>query len=157
MDNKGIGSRLARRTGVSRVAAAGGHSKDVASDVAFESRFARSLQGQLLRHSERREVAIFLCDGALWVADFIDGQGTLVDATIWFRFNCGTVASPHARRRMVLESAIPLSEEMVARIARLRESATIRRPGAAARWLVGVSPARVVKTIARFLGRRRTP
>ena len=31
---------------------------------------ARSIQGQLLRQRERREVAIFLRDGGLWVAGF---------------------------------------------------------------------------------------
>ena len=77
------------------------------------------LQGQLLRRSERREVAIFLHDQALWIADFIDGRGELVDAPTWFRFNCGELANAHARRRMVRESAVPLSRELVERIARL--------------------------------------
>jgi hypothetical protein len=80
---------------------------------------ACSIQGQLLRQSERREVAIFLRDGVLWVADFIDGHGQLIDATTWFRFNCGALTTAHARRRMVFESAIPLSEALVARIERL--------------------------------------
>jgi hypothetical protein len=78
-----------------------------------------SIQGQVPRLSERREAAIFLRDGALWVADFIDSQGELVDAITWFRFNCGSLSTWHARRRMVLESAIPLSEELVDRIERL--------------------------------------
>jgi hypothetical protein len=75
-----------------------------------------SIQGQLLRLSERREVAIYLRDGTLWVADFIDGDGELVDAPTWFRFNCGALSTYHARRRMVRESAIPLSRELVTRI-----------------------------------------
>ena len=78
------------------------------------------LQGQVLRRNERREVAIFLHDNALWVADFIDGQGELVDAVTWFRFNCGAAASAQARRRMALESALPLSDDLVARIEALR-------------------------------------
>jgi hypothetical protein len=73
------------------------------------------LQGQLLRRSERREVAIFLFDDSLWVADFVDGQGEVVDAATWMRFNC-SAASAQARRRMALESALPLSDELVARI-----------------------------------------
>jgi hypothetical protein len=85
----------------------------------------RSLQGQLLRQSERREVAIFLRDGALWVADFVDGHGQLIDATTWVRFNCGDNATPQARRRMVLESAVPLSADLVARIERLHAPAAI--------------------------------
>jgi hypothetical protein len=77
-----------------------------------------TLQGQILRRNERREVAIFLRDGALWVADFVDGDGQLIDAPTWFRFNCGA-ASPHARHRMLHESATPLSADLVQRIERL--------------------------------------
>jgi hypothetical protein len=77
------------------------------------------IQGQLLRLSERREVAIYLRDGMLWVADFIDGDGELVEAKTWFRFNCGAHATFHARRRMVREAAIPLSAELIARIEHL--------------------------------------
>ena len=78
------------------------------------------MQGQVLRLSERREVAIFLRDGALWVADFVDGDGALMDAITWFRyFNCGAQSTADARRRLVLESATPLSEELVERIERL--------------------------------------
>jgi hypothetical protein len=93
--------------------------------------FAHSIQGQLLRHSVHREVAIFLWDGVLWVADFIDGEGKLIDATTWIRFNCGALSSPHARRRMVLEAAVPLSEALAAKIGRLCDPATTRTRGAA--------------------------
>jgi hypothetical protein len=79
------------------------------------------LQGQVLRRSERREVAIFLLDDTLWVADFVDGQGELVDAATWVRFNCGA-ASAQARQRMALESALPLSDELIARIGALYRS-----------------------------------
>jgi hypothetical protein len=82
------------------------------------------LQGQVLRRSERREVAIFLEGDALWVADFIDGQGEIIDAVTWFRFNCGAPASTEARHRMALESALPLSDELVARIEVLRKVAS---------------------------------
>jgi hypothetical protein len=88
------------------------------------------LQGQVLRRSERREVAIFLLDDALWVADFVDGQGDLVDAATWFRFNCGTAVSTQARRRMALESALPLSDELVARIEELLRSDRGAKPRA---------------------------
>jgi hypothetical protein len=80
---------------------------------------APRIQGQLLRLTERREVAIYLRDGALWIADFIDGSGTLSDAPTWIRFNCATPASWPLRRRMALESAMPLSDELIARIERL--------------------------------------
>jgi hypothetical protein len=98
-----------------------------------KSECAASIRGQLLRRSERREVAIFLRDGALWVADFIDGEGSLIDATTWFRFNCGAPSSLQARRRMILESATPLSPELVARIGRLRDPAPIGNDGAVGR------------------------
>lgn len=78
------------------------------------------MQGQVLRLSERREVAIFLRDGALWAADFVDGDGALMDAITWFRyFNCSAKATADARRRLILESATPLSEDLVERIERL--------------------------------------
>ena len=81
-----------------------------------------AIQGQLLRVSERREVAIYLRKDALWVADFIDGHGALIDAATWFRFNCGTPATSYARRRMVHESAVPLSTQLVARIEGMHRS-----------------------------------
>jgi len=61
------------------------------------------IQGQVLRCTERREVAIFLVGGALSVADFIDGRGELIDAATWIRFNCGSASIDHAYRRMALD------------------------------------------------------
>jgi hypothetical protein len=90
-------------------------------DIDFAALTRHPIQGQLLRLSERREVAIYLRHGALWVADFVDGCGTLTDAATWFRFNCASSASWHVRRRMALESAIPLSRDLVARIEQLHE------------------------------------
>ncbi len=81
------------------------------------------IQGQVLRMSRRREAAIYLRKGTLWVADFIDGDGEIVEATTWFRFNCGALSAYHARRRMVRESAIPLSAELVDRIETLHRPA----------------------------------
>lgn len=77
---------------------------------------APAIQGQLLRLSERREVAIYLRDGRLWIADFIDGSGELIEPASWFRFNCGTPSARRARRRMLLESAIPLSADIAEKI-----------------------------------------
>ncbi len=121
----------------------------------------RSIQGQVLRHSERREVAIFLHDGALWVADFIDGEGELIEATTWFRFNCGALASAHARRRMVLESAVPLSSELVGRIRRLHDSTAIPRGGLMARLRAALAAYRAQLGLAplssRVFRRERPP
>jgi hypothetical protein len=58
----------------------------------------------------------------MWVADFIDGGGAVVDAGTWFRFNCGTPANAHATRRAILESARPLSPEMAERIETLHRA-----------------------------------
>lgn len=80
---------------------------------------SRPILGQLLRRSERREVAIYVRDGRLWIADFIDGVGALVEPASWFRFNCGTPWARRAHRRMLFESAVPLSAELAARIERL--------------------------------------
>lgn len=79
-----------------------------------------ALQGQVLRRSQRREAVLFLRDDALWVADFVDGRGEVTDAATWIRFNCAAASSRQAQRRMVLESAIPLTDELVARIERLQ-------------------------------------
>ena len=96
------------------------------------------LFGQLLRRSERREVAIFLRDGVLWVADFIDGQGELVEATTWFRFHCGAYSTRQARTRMVRESASPLSVDLVRRIERLPRPVAIRRTGPMVRLVAAI-------------------
>lgn len=80
------------------------------------------IQGQVLRRTERREVAIFLRDDALWIADFVDGQGELIDAVTWFRFNCAGASVTQAERRMLLESAMPLSADLAARIEMLLRS-----------------------------------
>jgi|SRR6185437_4449564 len=85
-----------------------------------------SIQGQILRRSERREVAIYLRDGKLWIADFVDGVGELIDPAAWFRFNCGTPWARRAHRRMLFESATPLSAELAARIERLHHPSADR-------------------------------
>jgi len=85
-------------------------------DLDPDNRATGTIQGQLLRLSKRREVAIYLREGSLWIADFIDGHGELVEPRIWFRFNCATTGKGHARRRMLLESAVPLSAELAVKI-----------------------------------------
>ena len=97
------------------------------------------IQGQLLRRSEHRTVAMYLRDGAMWVADFIDGQGTLVDVNTWFRFNCGTPANSHAMRRMALESALPLSQELTERIEALHHAAVTQRSREPIRFVQAVT------------------
>jgi hypothetical protein len=124
------------------------------------NRFATAIQGQLLRRSERREVANYLRKGALWVADFIDGDGELIDAVTWFRFNCGTPFGSHARRRMILESAMPLSGQLAARIESLHRSSTVRKRGALGRLVQAIAACmprnRLTRILRRPLGQRPT-
>ncbi|HEU5479129.1 MAG TPA: hypothetical protein VFU90_04810 [Candidatus Tumulicola sp.] len=80
--------------------------------------------GQFLRLSARREVAIYLLEGRLWVADFVDGRGALFEPETWFRFNCASPGARAARRRMALESGLPLSAEIVAKIDELHRAAS---------------------------------
>jgi hypothetical protein len=84
-----------------------------------DDRSVPAIQGQILRLTRRREAAIYLRCGQLWVADFIDGCGELIDPITWIRFNCGSSAAPHARRRMAVESAVPLYEQLERRIEEL--------------------------------------
>jgi hypothetical protein len=118
--------------------------------------FHHTIQGQLLRRSKRREVAIFLRDGTLWVADFFDGVGMLVDARAWLRFNCGGFRSPHAEQRMVLESAIPLSEELIAKIGRLNFPTITREPGRVRRLINTIVACTVCRSLRIAVGRPGT-
>ena len=121
---------------------------------------AGRIQGQMLRLSEHHAVAIYLRDGQMWVADFIDGQGTLVDATTWFRFNCGTLANSHALRRMAIESATPISSMFAERIDALHRASVTQGPGILGRLLeslaVNLPPARWLTMAAHRVRRRRS-
>ena len=71
-------------------------------------------------------------------ADFVDGQGVLVDVDTWVRFNCGTPANTYASRRIALESAIPLSAELSARIEALHHAADRHPQRSLPRWVNGI-------------------
>jgi hypothetical protein len=58
----------------------------------------------------------------LWVADFVDGHGQLIDAASGLRFNRGGARSTQARWRMALESAAPVSDELAQRIKALHRT-----------------------------------
>lgn len=119
---------------------------------------APRIQGQLLRQSEHRAVAIYLRDGSAWVADFVGDRGVLIDVETWFRFNCGTRANPRALKRMSLEAATPLSPEMIARIESLHadmgHAGTFARIGAALSRLL--PHGRLVMLVAARFRRRST-
>lgn len=84
-----------------------------------------AIQGQFLRLSPRREVAIYLLEGTLWVADFVDGRGELFEPETWFRFNCGSPEASAAQRRMLRESGLPLSPDIVEKIEALHRTAAV--------------------------------
>ena len=115
-------------------------------EAAFEFRVPGPMQGQMLRLSEHHEAAIYLRDGQMWIADFIDGQGTLVDATTWFRFNCGTLANSHLLRRMTLESAMPISSALAERIDELHRASVVQRSSILSR-LLGVIAANLPRSL----------
>ena len=125
---------------------------------AFGLHVSGRIQGQMLRLSEHHAVAIYLRGGQMWVADFIDGYGTLVDATTWFRFNCGTLANSHALRRMALESATPISSVLAERIDALHRVSVTQGPGILGRLLESLAanlPPRRWLTMAAHRVRRR--
>ena len=124
-------------------------------DLDLGNRFATAIQGQLLRRSERREVAIYLRKDALWVADFIDGDGELIDAVTWFRFNCGTPFTSYARRRMILESAMPLSGQLAARIECLHRSSSERKRGVLVRLVEAITAYAPRSRLTRILRKPR--
>ena len=57
---------------------AGGQGIDIAVAMT-DDRPVPAIQGQILRLTQRREVAIYVRYGQLWIADFIDGCGELID------------------------------------------------------------------------------
>jgi hypothetical protein len=126
----------------------------------FENRVPGRIQGQMLRLSEHHAVAIYLRDGVMWIADFVDGQGTLVDANTWFRFNCGTLANSHAHRRMALESATPISLALSARIEALHDAAVNGRGqdlvGLVKAFITSLRRGRLVVLVTGRLRRRRS-
>ena len=73
------------------------------------------VQGSLLRLSERHEVAIYLREGAGWVADFHDGRATLHSVSEWHGSGSGRMLV-HAQRRDAVETISPLPDEVVQRI-----------------------------------------
>jgi hypothetical protein len=81
---------------------------------------ASPIQGSLLRLSERREVAIYLREGAGWVADFHNGRATLHSMSEWYSLGGGR-ALVHAQRRDAVETISPLPDEVGQRIEALHQ------------------------------------
>jgi len=109
----------------------------------LESDFTDSIQGQVLRLSERHEAALFLHDGNLWIADFVNGDGELMDVITWIRFNCGGPSAGKMQQRMTLESAIPLSKELAGRIEALCRNRAAQRAGRVVEGMYAIAEARI--------------
>jgi hypothetical protein len=91
------------------------------------------LQGNLLRLPGRREIAIYLRDGAAWVADFNNGHAELHTASGWYDTGNGRMLA-HAQRRGEVEIVSPIPEGVAERIEGLHRSGA--NPGASpAAWL----------------------
>ncbi|HKA44527.1 MAG TPA: hypothetical protein VKF40_21255 [Burkholderiales bacterium] len=90
-----------------------------------ECQAANPIHGSLLRLSGRREIAIYLRDGAAWVAEFCDGRSKLCTAGAWFASSAGR-SLVHAQRRGEVETITPLPRTLVPEIEALHRHA----PGA---------------------------
>jgi hypothetical protein len=73
------------------------------------------MDGNLLRLSETRQIAIHRRSGAAWVADFRSGRGELFTVGEWFALN----GRGSALRRAVCDAGEPLPPEMIEGIERL--------------------------------------
>ena len=76
---------------------------------------ASPLHGSLLRLSEQREIAVYLREGAAWVADFDNGHAELHSASACFSIGGGRMLV-HAQRRNAVEPISPLPDEVVLQI-----------------------------------------
>jgi hypothetical protein len=137
-----------------------GNAKGMQMTAKLECGVPGQIQGQMLRLGEHHSVAIYLRDGVMWVADFVDGHGELVDANTWFRFNCGALANSHAQRRMALESATPISPELGERIEALHVAAAAGGGRGlikvAKAFIAGLGRGRLMASAAGLIRRRKS-
>lgn len=107
---------------------------------------APSITGNAIVLGAGHSIAIYERNRESYVAEFRDGGGRLEYAGSWFRFHAGELRVARA----ALQSATPLTPEMVERIERLhaasevreeRMLAVLRRVAAAARryWIKAIS------------------
>ena len=76
---------------------------------------AAAPNGNLLRFSETREIAIYQRDGVAWIADFRGARAELFTACEWFALNGhGSLV-----RRAGPASIVPLPADVIERIERL--------------------------------------
>ncbi len=105
--------------------------------------------GNLLRLGERREVAIYMRESTVWVADFKDGHGDLFTAGEWFALNSRSRMLVQAQRRKALDIVSPLPEAVAVQIEHLHRRIAQQSVGAAMR--------RCASAVSRRLGLFFTP
>jgi hypothetical protein len=93
-------------------------------DSTSERNNASPLSGNLLRLSERHEVAIYLRDGTAWVAEFKNGHGEVSTVGAWFTFHGRVLIQ--AQRRGGVEIISPIPDDVVAWIERLHRGTGVR-------------------------------
>ena len=105
------------------------------------------LQGNLLRLPGGREIAIYLRDGAAWVADFNNGCAALHIAGAWYSTGNGRMLA-HAQRRGEVEIISPLPDETIRRIEALHRRAAEPAMGPAVRRVLAAVAAVIRSTQA---------
>lgn len=75
------------------------------------------LNGNLLRVGKSREIAIYLRNGAAWVAEFRNGRGEVSNLSGWFSLYGRALVN--AQRRGEVDIISPIPEDVVARIERM--------------------------------------
>jgi hypothetical protein len=68
----------------------------------------------LLRLSDDHEIAIYLRNGAAWVAEFKNGHSAIDSATAWFSTHGRTLV--HAQRRGDVSYVSPIPQDVLAHI-----------------------------------------
>jgi hypothetical protein len=109
---------------------------------------APSIEGHMIDLDPGHTIAVYVRNGACWVADFHSGRGELHDASAWFRFHAGGLRYCHNRRLAALKSTVPLIPEMLEKIERLHRASEAREErilavprtvaAAAQRWAFGL-------------------
>jgi len=113
-----------------------------------EMHTAPSINGHMLTLGAGHSIAIYERNRERYVAEFRDGHGELAYAAEWFRFHAGGLRYCHNRRRVALQSSVPLTPEMLEKIERLhwesetRQERTLAMPGNVAttvkRWVLSL-------------------
>ena len=88
----------------------------------YQMSTAPSITGNMIELSAGHSIAIYERSRVGWVAEFRDGRGEFMYAGTWFRFHSGALRAA----RTALESATPLTPEMLERIEGLHRESEAR-------------------------------